>query len=443
MNSLQCGPGTVVSGGQCLPTGTIECGPGTVQSGGQCVPANSLTCGPGTWQVGNECQPVPTDAGLPLVCGPGTVQVGNVCVVAETTDAGSVLDAGPLASEATSFGINPAHTNGQPGDSVASPLVANWRVQFTGQVSYPLVTGGRVIVAAAEAEPNVRALSVATGQLVWGPIVLGGTVMIAYDQGRVFALNGTGVLTALDVTNGHSVWSVSLQGQGFFWSPPVATNGIVYVNGLGVGGTTFAVAESNGEVLWTANTFDGSDGTVAVYDGVVYEAEACDQLSAFDATTGVLQWFDSGNCTGGGGAAPAVYWGLIWERDWVSGDVIINSTGKSAGSFAANFVPAFSDGRVFYTSSGTLTAVDIQTNTLKWSFAGDGTICTSAAVAGDGGQVFVGAQSGSVYELDATTGAQRSVGDAGTSVTCSSETQSMAIAEGHLFVPAGSTLIAF
>src|SRR5262249_14501838 len=126
-------------------------------------------------------------------------------------------------------------------------------------------------------------------------------------------------LAALDAATGNRQWSIQVPGQSFYQSPPVAAGGLVYVNGLGEGGTTSAIDEANGGIVWSAGTFDGSGGSVAVAGCVVYEAEACDQLSAFDAMTGALEWFHSGNCTGGGGSAPAVYGGLIWERDWAMG----------------------------------------------------------------------------------------------------------------------------
>ena len=57
----------------------------------------------------------------------------------------SAPDAG---TEATGFGIAPAHTNAQPTDVVASPLEPAWIALLDGgTVSYPLVAGGRVIVA--------------------------------------------------------------------------------------------------------------------------------------------------------------------------------------------------------------------------------------------------------------------------------------------------------
>jgi outer membrane protein assembly factor BamB len=428
---------------------TVVCGPDTVLIDGECVSnidaGPSVVCGPGTVQLGNECVPVVWDAGdeagppvTPLDAG----LADGAGADSRSHDAALAADAGP-PSEATSFAINPAHDNAQPSDRVASPLTVQWTASLGGTVSFPLVADGRVLVAVAATQPNVRALDLATGQLLWGPTAFGKQVWLAYDQGSVFAVDGDGNLAALDAATGHRLWATQLTLQYMYASPPVATGGLVFVNGLGEGGTTYAIDGQTGATRWTAGTFDGSFGTMAVAGGIVYEAEACDQLSAFQVTTGVLNWYHSTSCTGGGGAAPSFYQGLIWVRDWALGDVIINSSGGSAGTFSSSVVPAYHAGTAFYLSSGVLSAVDIQNDTLKWSFSGDGQLCTSPVVAGGGGQVFVGSQSGNVYELDEAAGTQRSVSAAGDPVTCGSETEAMAVAAGHLLVPAGSTLIVY
>jgi outer membrane protein assembly factor BamB len=151
------------------------------------------------------------------------------------------------------------------------------------------------------------------------------------------------------------------------------------------GGDGFSCAPDR--VIWNQETFDGSDGTVAVGGGIVYEAEACDQLSAFDAVTGALNWFDEGICTGGGGATPAIYQDKVWERDFAVGNLVVNLDGSAASGFAALVAPSFHAGNAFYLagrSPSTLSAVDLTTNTLKWSFVGDLQLCTSAAIAGGG-----------------------------------------------------------
>jgi len=429
----------------------------------------SVACGAGTEQVGDVC--VALDARPPILCGPGTVQVGNVCVpidagVDARPDAGidAGIDASPPdaftcpvgPSEATSFAINPAHDNLQPEDAVASPLAPAWTASFTGHIGYPLIAGGHVIVAAAETQPNVRAFDLETGTIAWGPIVLGTELKVAYDACRVFALDVNGNVTALNATTGAQLWTTSLMRNRayFFAAPPVGSGGLLYVNAEGIGGTTFALDEQNGSVLWSSGTFDGSEGAVAVVFPYVFDAEACDVLYTFDALSGNQVWLHSGGCTGGGGAAPAFHQDKIWVRDWSAGNAIITTSGGDYGSFAASANPAFNGQTVFYTASNAtssaLGAVDIQSGRLLWSFSGDGQLCTAPVIAGRGGQVFVGSQSGNVYELDEATGLQISVHAAGSPITCADplpagrgEKDAMALGSGHLVVPAGNLLLVY
>jgi outer membrane protein assembly factor BamB len=353
-----------------------------------------------------------------------------------------------LEAGATScFAVDPAHDNAVLDDTIASPLKQAWTASFDGGVSYPVLAGDRVLVSANESQPNVRALDLATGAPVWGPVTFtpvtfAGAPLLAREGERIFALSGP-ALSAMDASSGQTLWSTMLQGQILFESPPIATGGLVYVNGLQSGGTTYAADERTGSTVWTADTFDGSFGTVAVSGGVVYEAEACDQVSAFDALSGRLNWYHSTSCTGGGGSAPAVYQGQIWVRDWALGDVILDSSGNETGKFNADFMPAFHEGTVFYTQGGTLSAVDIGSRTLKWTFAGDGNLCTSPVIAGAGGQVFVGSSLGNVYELDERTGMQRSTDHTASGVTRGSEAQAMGLGGGHLLVPTGNTLVVY
>jgi outer membrane protein assembly factor BamB len=350
-------------------------------------------------------------------------------------------DAAPVGTTATSIGIDPAHDNAQPTDVVASPLSPVWTATFNGPVSYPLVAHDAVFVSSAGASPTVRALDISTGATLWGPITMPGRVTLAYDADRVFALEFDGHLIALDAATGSQLWSIQVPGQPHYYAPPVASDGSVYVNGVGVGGTLLAIDEQYGVVRWTHGT-GGSRGGVAVADGVVYVGEACDAL-ALDEVTGAVDWSRSYNCTGGGGWAPSVHATKIWNRNPSQGSEVLDHGGTLLGTFQALAIPAFHDGVAFYRTLGAVSAVDIATATLRWRFTGDGNVCTSPVIAGAGGQVFIASSSGKVYELDEVTGAQRSVHDVGTAITCFDETSSISLADGHLLVPAGNELVVY
>jgi outer membrane protein assembly factor BamB len=356
-------------------------------------------------------------------------------------------DAGVPGSEATSFSIDPAHDNCQPADAIMSPLAPLWTATFGGHVSFPLVVDGMVIVAADESEPNVRALDLQTGALVWGPIAFTFAVTLAYDRGTVFALDHSGNMAALDVTTGEQVWIEAVPNPAeeiYFYAPPVASGGLVFVNSFEMGGSSLAIDEVAGGLVWAHDTFDGSWGSVAVSDNTVYESEEVNRVAAWNAQTGEQVWEHLGNGDGCCGEAPSVYDSEIWDHDIHFGSLIFeNGSGATVGNFVSDTLPAFHAGTAFYESKGTVSAVDIATNAVLWSFTGDGQLCTAPVVAGRGGQVLVGSQSGNVYEIDEATGIQRSVSTAGAGITCFSETDSMALAENHLVVPVGNDLVVF
>ena len=179
--------------------------------------------------------------------------------------------------------------------------------------------------------------------------------------------------------------------------------------------------------------------------GAVYLEESCLQVTAFDAFTGTVDWYVAGPCEGGGGRTIGVSSdGLLWLGDEISPDTIFDLSGNVKGTFVADTLPSFHDGRAFYMHDNQLTAVRTSTGVTDWAYDTDPYLCTSAVIAGRGGQVFVGSGVGNVYELDELTGKQRSMSSAGDAIGCpDQETESMAIAEGRLFVTADHDLVAY
>jgi outer membrane protein assembly factor BamB len=455
----------------CCPFAFIACNGSQAQAPVSPPPAD-IVCGSGTVQSGDVCIPSPRDAG-PLGCGDGTILFEHECVPAASTavtitpgDAGFVEndpagitvvgqpvgeDAGTsdeAGSQATTVGIDAAHRNTQSFDAIASPLTPAWTLRFNGRPHYPLIAHGLAIVQVDEPQPNLRAVDLATGKLVWGPIS-SSQFDIAYDRDAVFGVTET-ALTAFDALTGATLWTTLLPPLFDVLTPPVASEGVIYFNAAGgsdVAGT-YAFDERDGKLLWRVPAVSVSLGTVAVAGGVVYSAEVCRTVLALDARSGNIDFALLGQCLGGGGAAPSIYGDAIWERDLIEGNAVVGFRGDVRAQFASAVLPAFHEHTAFLLGRSqqnqtTVSAMDIATNLIKWSFAGDGHLCTSPAVAGGGGQVFVGSSSGNLYELDEGTGAVRSVSQAGAAILCGSETMSMAMGEGHLLVPADNALVAY
>ena len=346
-------------------------------------------------------------------------------------DGGSV-DSGP--SRSVNASINAAHDGTQPNDVIASPLTKRWSLTIQGEVSsYPVIADGRLFLSYADGQSRLAAYALEDGQLLWGPIGVN-TVLLTYDGGVLVGLDRTGKLSGWDAATGRSLWSETLPTQWEFDAAPVASNGLIYVNGLGSGGTIYAVEPATGRLRWSTQYY-GGDGAVAVGDGTIYQVSACALVSALNALTGTVSVIHQTSCSGGGGM-PVYADGRLWVTDNIKGNVIINRTGTVLGSFSG-ILPAVHNGTAFY-GGDSATAVDVATGAQKWSTAID-RLCTPLVVAGGGGQVFGGTVSGVLYELDEATGAQISSDTtSGSSATC----WSPAIAQGRLaFVSGGSVAV--
>jgi outer membrane protein assembly factor BamB len=363
----------------------------------------------------------------------------------------SPFEAGPIAmfvdaGASSCLAVDPAHDNAVPDAAVASPLQPAWTASFGGQVSYPVLAGTSVVIAASEVEADVQAFDLETGARLWGPVDFGSFPLLAAEGNTIVAEETAGNLSALDAADGHILWNVQLPGESAYWYAPVAFGGIVYVAGSAEGTATFAIDESTGRTLWTAHPSSG--GNIAVGTSAIYEDDGCQTLYAIDALDGAIGWFHQGSCAGQGSAVPSAYDDLIWVRDplvRMTDGLILDSSGEVQGTFSATDTPALHGGTAFYVSPE-VTAVDIQSQTVRWSFAGDGTLCTAAVVAGGAGQVFVAGSSGNVYELDEATGTQRSVHHLASATICAgdgSEKPALGLARDHLLVPAFNELVVY
>jgi outer membrane protein assembly factor BamB len=365
-------------------------------------------------------------------------------------------------SRAVAYQIDPAHTGSQS-DTVAPPLVERWSRNLGGPISYPLIAEGKVFVTIANQTPSgtsgsrLYALDAATGATSWGPIDISGSRPwsgIAYDAGRIFALNYDGLLRAFDAASGILFWQTRLVPETQVWAfdtPPTALGGLVYTAGARFGGTLFAVSQQDGSIRWTALVENGNASSPTVSAGGVYVSYICSQAYDFSPASGNLIWHHDSTCSGGGGATTVLFGGRLYSRD-VShlGSVVLNSnTGEEIGSFQADKTPAFSGSTgYFYRNVSTLEARDVVSGALKWSFNGDGTLSSAPIVVN--GYVYVASNSGKLYALDGGTGANVWTGNLGSPFPHHSEGFDVSVpfpglgaGNGMIVVPAGASLIAY
>jgi outer membrane protein assembly factor BamB len=359
----------------------------------------------------------------------------------------------PPTDAAVAYQVNPSHTGAQASDPLAPALVRTWTRDLGGDVSYPVVAGGKVFVTVANVGAygtRLYALDLATGAVVWGPFDLGGTYWwsaAAYDGGRVFVQNYDGVLRALDASTGVLQWSVRLPGQSSFTSPPAAWQGVVYTAGAGLGGTVYAVDGGTGAVLWTAPVANGDHSSAVVTDTDVFVSYACARTYDLDRLTGAQRWVHDTGCSGGGGATPTFGAGALWVRDALGGVALDPATGAVMSTFSAGPAPAFDGVNGIFLNGATLEAHNPTAGVPLWTFAGDGQLTSAPVVAN--GVVYVGSASGNVYALDERTGAVRTVVNVGSPVPAPDERNvsqpltGMAIGLGRLVVPGTHTVTVY
>jgi outer membrane protein assembly factor BamB len=362
------------------------------------------------------------------------------------------------AQQARNFQINETHTGSTTVDRLTPPLKARWTVNFGQNISYPVIADGRVFVSVNNGTfqgTTLFALDATNGAVIWS-FALGGSFQFSascYENGRLFTVNGSGMLRAFDGATGNQIWSVQLPGQFAFSTAPSVYQGVIYLSGAGSGGTVYAVNASTGALLWTARVANGDYSSPAVADDGVYVSYSCPNVYKLNPANGAEIWHYAPGCSGGGGKTPALYNGRLYVRDFT--DTIFDSqTGSIVGTFNAKNTPAFSGSRWFaldgphgFGSFGTLRARDVNTNAVLWSFAGDGFLQSAVLVVND--YVYVGSAQGKLYAVNVATGQQVWVTTAGSSIpyvdehNVSQPLTSFAAGEGLLVVPTSTTLVAY
>jgi len=417
----------------------------------------------GTGAVSQPSAPVTPDAaGARTVPPPPAAEVSHRATVAPPAAPSIQSTSAPRSSvppwlrvpadDAVSFQIDPAHGGGQALDPLTPPVRRVWSVGLSGcGCPYALIAAGRVYaLGSSPSSAQVDALDLRTGATAWGPVNIGGVVGasanggIAYDQGRVFALNNRGGLYALDASSGAQLWSVQVPMADWWWAPPVATGGVVYTAGEVTGGTAMhsisAIRETDGAVIWTQNLFGETlGGAPAVSPTGVYVAIYYNRVYDLNPVNGVPLWRHDGATTalggGGSGASPVLFGDRLYVRDYGANVVYDARTGRQLGTFVAGPEPAFSGSTGFFLrpTSGptpaTLQAVNTNGGAVRWSFTGDGALVSAPIVVN--GFVYIYSSLGNLFAVDSTTGVQAWTTSAG-SFTQGSY---LAAGEGFLLTP--------
>jgi outer membrane protein assembly factor BamB len=351
--------------------------------------------------------------------------------------------------------MNPGHTSAGTDSTLKPPLARRWMVPLGAIASYPLVVNGFVYVATRGSpfgSPGLLyALDVGTGATAWR-VDLGsvGAANLAFDQGRVFVFDGR--FRAFDASSGTLLWTTAPPGFYDVGAPPVAYRGIVYLSAEVVDATVFAFDEASGALLWTKPTH-GTGGPFAVSDDGVFIADGCENDLALDRISGAPLWSTKGSCDGGVTDTPVVFGRTMYARDPMGNIELDALSGSVIKTFTADVAPALAQGG-FYVSAGTLYAADVWLGTTAWTFKADADIGTTPLVIGP--YVYVGSKIGTVFALDAASGAvlwsentgvplisQEPHGGSSITQEVAEPPFALAGASGILVVPAGPRLFAY
>jgi outer membrane protein assembly factor BamB len=311
----------------------------------------------------------------------------------------------PVAAAAdgpAGYRVDPAHTGAAQGTTFAPPLGKKWVRRDLGEsVSFPVLAEGRVFLSAGS---TVYALDRATGATIWSRAMR--TRGVAYDNGRIFAVDANGNMQALSAATGNVLWTARLPGASSDVSPPNAYGEFVYASS---DSTVFGVRQDTGIVIWSSGGPTDS-GSIPAGDGdKVYVSGDCGQATALERRTGVEVWNHDSNCTRGNASGTAVYGGRVFAR----GVVLDALTGLLQDSYAATGGPALADDTGYFTNGKELFARANDSGVTRWRYADKSTLEAQPLVAGahvytvnDDGMLIgvVRATGQKVWESDLKTG---------------------------------------
>lgn len=369
-----------------------------------------------------------------------------------------------FGQSAVTYGNNPSH-DGSIAVSNFSPTPTKlWSTTVgTNGFSYPLIAQGEVFLTSYDNAGSIMklyALDAHTGHSNWSAALsssLSMPDMAAYDGGKVFVLDaelGGANMNAYDAATGSLLWSSPLTGQSLFDSPPTASNGIVSIGGTGIGGTIYALRQTDGAILWTKPVHAGDRSSPAITNDGVYLAGVGPQVYKFDPVTGNQIWhYDSGSS--GAGAKTLVFSngklyvrGLFAPIFGTNRIAIIDATsGQLLTSFQSGTpsLPAVSGNFGFNENGGSLLAFNATTGAAVWSktLSGDQFVTAPITINGD---VFEGTSAGKIYAFDGVSGTQISVTDVGSPLGRPDEHNNVILTgfqagDGLLVVPVGNGIV--
>jgi outer membrane protein assembly factor BamB len=338
----------------------------------------------------------------------------------------------------TMFRGNPAHTGVSAAHFFDGQGGIVWHLQTGGPVrSSPAVTVTRLFVGSGDG--TLYAVDRANGRVVWrfdaggpvhaSPAVAKGLVIAATMRGRIFAVEeGTGQLRwSMQTGAAIQLNPVLDPGWDYYTSSPTVLGETVVIGGQD--GRVYALDLTTGKVRWSAQTGARVRATPAIANGTVVVGSFDGRVYAYDLTTGASRWVfhtigDTIDASKSGfdrrsvqsSAAIANGLAFVGSRDGgIYGIDLATGVGRWRATHRGSWVldsPAAVDGVVYDGSSDGLfvQAVDATTGHELWRQGTDGNVIASPLRIGDALVIATMLKKGGTGELlvlDAHSGAIR------------------------------------
>jgi outer membrane protein assembly factor BamB len=283
------------------------------------------------------------------------------------------------------FGRTPQRTHylAEPLKDLRPPLTVAWTFNTHSLIEFPPAIHGGVAYLVNK-YANTEAVRLRDRKVLWRhvserhphgtPLDVTGP---AYADGRVYYAALGGLLVSLDAANGHVAWIRDLHAH--LESSPLVVGKTIYFGTDG--GQLLALRTSNGSERWHLDVPGAIKASPSYDRGRVFVADYQSTMFAVDAKTGKVAWRTN------------------------------TSRGAPGGRGGFYSSPAISAGRVFAArDDGQVCAFDERTGKLDWSFPTGAATYGSPAVAkvpGTPETVYIGAENGIFYALDAHHGTER------------------------------------
>jgi outer membrane protein assembly factor BamB len=289
------------------------------------------------------------------------------------------------------------------------------KLGWTYDAKYPIsssvaVAGGLVI--AGDNSGSLHAVYAASGQAAWvyeGSNKVVGLPTVSGEM-VVFA-QADGTITALSLSNGSEVWK---------YAPPEAGYAAeTVVDGVAIGdgkvmfvkgdGKLYALSASNGRELWTYDSGMELRNAPYFYNGVVFIGEQRGLFTALNPKTGKREW---GGGAGGAINTPTAEGGNVYFSSWDGSVQSVQIKGvvpqwKADAGEPVTTPPFVEGGRVFVgTAGGKVVAFSKADGAALWSFDTQGGAVPGTPVSAEG-LVFACGGQGTLFVLDAASGAER------------------------------------